>query len=91
MMEEIKSLLDLSNIIDILSSLFSRIIDGLMEFLPNSPFQALLQGMNSLPYLPILNWLFPISEIAYVTGLWLGAIAIYYVYSALLRFVRAIK
>lgn len=90
-MDAITSLLDLDNIVSILTSLFTKIIDGLLSFLPNSPFQSLLQNMNALPYLPVLNWFFPISEIAYVTGLWLGAIAIYYIYSALLRFVRAIR
>lgn len=90
-MEEIISLLQLDNIIDIISNLFTKVIDGILGLLPNSPFQALLQRMEALPYLPVLNWFIPIAEIAYVTGLWLGAIVIYYVYSALLRFVRAIK
>lgn len=90
-MEQIISLLDLDNIVDIISGIFTKIIDGILSFLPNSPFQYLLQNMSALPYLPVLNWFIPISEIAYITGLWLTAIALYYIYSALLRFVRAIK
>lgn len=90
-MEQIISLLDLDNLVNIISSLFTKIIDGILSLLPNSPFQYLLQNMTALPYLPVLNWFIPISEIAYVTGLWLIAIGLYYIYSALLRFVRAIK
>lgn len=90
-MEEILSFLDLDNIVEIFKSIFSKVIDGILQFLPNSPFQYIVQTMPGLPYLPVLNWFFPIAEIAYVTELWLTAIIIYYVYSALLRFVKAIR
>ena len=66
-MDIITALLELENIVSILTDLYTKITDGLMSYLPNSPFQSLLQNMNALPYLPVLNWFFPISEIAYVT------------------------
>lgn len=90
-MDEIISLLNLDNIVEIFKTIFSKVIDGILAFLPNSPFQYIVQNMTSLPYLPVLNWFFPIAEIAYVTELWLIAIGLYYGISALLRFVKAIR
>lgn len=90
-MESILSILDLQNVIDIIKGIFQKMFDAILSLLPNSPFQYMLQNMTALPYLPVLNWFVPVAEIVYVTSLWLVAIGIYYVYSAILRFVRAIK
>lgn len=90
-MDKIIGLLDLENIISTISGIFAKIIDAILQFLPKSPFPDMLALVSEIPYLKELNWFLPIGEMLYVTTLWLGAIAIYYIYSAMLRFVRVIK
>lgn len=90
-MENVLSFLDFENIVDIFKTIFSKVIDGILGFLPNSPFQYIVQHMTGIPYLAVLNWFFPVAEIAYVTELWLEAILLYYAVSALLRFIKAVR
>lgn len=59
-------------------------------FLPNSPFKLIDNGPIQ-PYLESINWVFPISEIIAILEAWVAAIAIFYVYQAILRWVKAIE
>lgn len=90
-MDKIISLLDFENIINTISNVFAKIIDSILQFLPKSPFPEMMALVTDIPYLKELNWFIPVAEMLYVTTLWLGAIAIYYIYSAMLRFVRVLK
>lgn len=62
----------------------------LVSLLPTSPFQGLLADMV-VPYLDSLNWVIPLGFMVNVLGLWLVAIALYYIVSIGLRWVKAIE
>lgn len=62
----------------------------IVSYLPQSPIARYLDSIGDLPYLSYLNWFIPVGSILTVCGTWLTCIAIYYLYSIILRWVRAI-
>lgn len=74
----------LSNILDMFNTLWSAII----SFLPGSPFKAIIANLSGIPYMAELNWFFPVHECVIVVEVWLTAVALYYVYSAIMRFIK---
>ncbi len=60
------------------------------SFLPHSPFTAVLDAMESLPYLNYLNWFIPVPAFIAIGELWLAAISTYYLYSIILRWIKAV-
>lgn len=67
-----------------------NIFSWVLNLLPDSPF-ALLDNSTIAPYLKSLNWVVPIDFMISTMEIWLSAIAIYYVYQAVLRWARAIS
>lgn len=68
-----------------------KLVGQLVNILPKSPFQGFIEQLRgNLPFLGYLNFFVPVQSILVVGGAWLGAIAIYYIYSAILRWVKAI-
>jgi len=59
--------------------------------LPESPFTAFISVMGNIPYLDILNWFVPITEILAVGQAWLLAITVFYIASLILNWVKAIR
>ena len=76
---------------DTILQYFNQIISWVMALLPDSPFQTITVSSDVQPYLSALNWLIPISFMLSTMELWLSAIAVYYIYQAVLRWARAIE
>lgn len=82
---------------DIFSQIWNWIC-GLLEdalawivgLLPSSPFKALDNSVIA-EYLPYINWFFPFDFVLATLQLWLVAVAGYYIYSAILRWLKTIK
>ena len=70
--------------------IFTALVALILAFLPTSPFQGVIQTISEIPYLQYLNWFFPVTECIAVLQVWLLAIATYYVYSAIMRWVKVI-
>lgn len=77
----------LNKIIDFLADKLTYI----MAWFPTSPFQRSLSYASSLPYLGYVNWFIPIGWIIDVTAAWCTIIGIYYLYSIIARWVKAIE
>lgn len=56
-----------------------------LALLPASPFTAFTDAVASVPYLDILNWFLPITEVISILQAWLVAITAFYVVQMLLR------
>lgn len=69
---------------------FLALLALVMAFLPSSPFQTVINTISNIPYLQYLNWFFPVSECIAVLEVWLAAIVIYYLYSAIMRWIKII-
>lgn len=61
-----------------------------LSCLPDSPF-TLLDNSPIKEYLGYINWFLPFDFVVATLQVWLAAIAIYYIYSAVLRWVKAIN
>lgn len=59
--------------------------------LPESPFRAFIGGIQSIPYLDVLNWFIPVSEMIAVLQAWLLAITGYYIISLIARWIKVIE
>lgn len=64
--------------------------NGLVSALPTSPFRPYLDMFSSLPYLGYLNWFIPVRTCVAIGKAWLGVIALFYVYSIVMRWVKMI-
>lgn len=70
--------------------LFNQFAAGLKDMLPTSPFRPYINQFLDLPALAWLNWFFPVGDCLKVAAAWLMAIALFYLYSIVLRWLRAI-
>lgn len=70
--------------------IFVALIAFVLAFLPTSPFQGVISTISEIPYLQYLNWFFPVTECIAVLQVWLLAVAAYYIYSAIMRWVKMI-
>jgi hypothetical protein len=66
------------------------ILTFIFGILPNSPF-TYLENSPIAQFLGIINYFVPISYFISVGEIWLTAIAIYYIYQTVLRWIKAIS
>ena len=72
-------------------SIVNKFLDTVMRLLPTSPFIRYIDALATLPYLKYLNWFIPVPSLIVIGQAWLTAIALYYIYSIVLRWIKAIK
>lgn len=72
------------------TKVFKAFATKILEVLPRSPFRQFLNDFAGIPYLGYLNWFVPVSGILKVLVAWLAAVAAYYLWSILLRWLKAI-
>ena len=80
----------MSTAINWLFEILAQVLTWVVNLLPDSPFR-LIDNSPIAPYLPIINWFIPFDFVVTTLTLWLTAIAIYYVYSVILRWVKAVE
>ena len=73
-----------------LSDVFGGFTSALIQLFPRSPFKAWLQAAHNIPALSVLNYFLPISQMIAIMQLWLVAVALFYLYSVIARWVKLI-
>lgn len=76
--------------LDWMSSIFDSFAGSLKNVLPTSPFSQFIKQFGDLPYLGWVNWFVPIGPALNILTVWLAAIAVFYIYSIALRWLKAI-
>lgn len=76
--------------IDSFLGVVNGIADSLVGILPVSPFRPYLDMFSSLPYLGYLNWFLPVGTCVTIGASWLAVIAMFYIYSIIMRWVKMI-
>lgn len=71
-------------------ALFAGLLALVMAFLPASPFSTVIDSFSNIPYLAYLNWFFPVGECISVLEAWCAVVIIYYLYSAIMRWIKII-
>lgn len=77
-------MLDMKNLLD-------KFLQGVLSLFPLSPFQPVIQELGSLPYLGYINWFVPIGDFVKIGTVWLVAIAAYYAWSVIARWIKLIS
>lgn len=75
---------------DFLFDFVNTIVEGLLSFLPDSPFAEFITSISELPYLSYLNWFVPVGTFIAIGTAWLVAIGVFYIYQAILRWAKVI-
>lgn len=70
---------------------FIELTNMLLSFLPDSPFQAVIESIGSIPWLGYVNYFIPVSEMVAIGEAWLTAIVVFYAYQGVMRFVNMIE
>lgn len=76
---------------DAFNEIFNSFANSLASVLPRSPFSQFLSQFENLPFLGFLNWFIPIGTCIDILLAWLSAIALFYLYSIALRWLKAIS
>lgn len=73
-----------------MQTLVQKLGRKILALLPLSPFRSFIDSWQAPQYLGWLNWFFPVSTIITILNLWLAAIALFYLYSIIMRWVKII-
>lgn len=73
-----------------MTQLINKFGNFLITVLPTSPFQPYIKEVASLPYLNYLNWFIPVGTFIKIGKAWLSAVALFYLYSIVMRWVKMI-
>lgn len=74
-----------------MSELLGAFLNKILNLFPMDPFREPINKLANLPYLGYLNWFVPVSEMIAIGMLWLAAIALYYVWSVVARWIKLIQ
>lgn len=66
-------------------------VASLLSWLPASPFADTIVALQDSQGLGWLSWFFPVHDALALTAKWIAAIALYYLASIALRWVKAIE
>lgn len=76
--------------LDWFMELLNKFASTILSVLPKSPVKQILNSVGKPKWLEYLNWFIPVSAILDMLVIFLSAITIYYLYSIILRWVKAI-
>lgn len=71
--------------------LVEQFLDWVLGLLPGSPFVKYIDLIAGNPYLNMLNYFVPIGTFVAIGQAWLLAVGGYYLYSIILRWIRAVE
>lgn len=72
-------------------SLLNMVLNGIFSFLPKSPFLGVMEYIDEIPYLEYICYFVPVTEIVAITTAWISAVAVFYVYQIILRWIKAVS
>lgn len=74
-----------------MKNLLDRFLQAVLSLFPLSPFREVTEELGNLPYLGYINWFVPIGDFVKIGTVWLAAIAAYYAWSIIARWIRLIS
>ncbi len=69
----------------------TKFLDWVLGLLPASPFVAYIDALERVPFLSYLNYFVPVSSFVAIGEAWLVSVGLFYLYSIILRWIRAIE
>ena len=74
-----------------MKQMLDALLSVLLHLLPLSPFADAIANLTQLPYLAYLNYFVPVGTFIKIGEAWLAAIALFYLYSVLARWIKLIE
>lgn len=74
--------------LDWMKEILDKLLHVVLSLFPTSPFLPVIEAIESLPYLGYINWVLPIGDFLKIGSLWLAAIAVYYAWMVVARWVK---
>lgn len=74
-----------------IGDLIDDLLIKILSILPDSPFTYLQKYAYVYKYIQYINWIIPVNFIISTLETWLVAVAIYYIYQLVLRWLKAIE
>lgn len=68
----------------------AEVLDSLTGLLPKDPFREYISAISNSQGIGWLNWFVPVAAIQKVVSAWLLAIALYYIYMMIMRWIKLI-
>lgn len=81
----------LNNAKDWLTNLLNELQSVIFALLPDSPFIYITMPEEIKKILGYINWVIPFYMIGNTLMVWSGAIAVYYAYQTILRWIKSIQ
>lgn len=77
--------------IKFMKEILDKLLSVILSLLPLSPFADAIDNLSKLPYLGYLNYFVPVGTCLKIGTAWLAAIALFYLYSVLARWIKLIE
>lgn len=74
-----------------MKEILDKLLSVILHLLPLSPFADAIDSLTQLPYLAYLNYFVPINTFIKIGEAWLAAIALFYLYSVVARWIKLIE
>lgn len=71
-------------------NLVSALLNAVLGLLPRSPFASWIDSFSPPAWIGWLNWFFPVGRCMAIMAVWLVAVALYYAYSIILRWIKVV-
>lgn len=74
-----------------MKQMLDKLLSVILSLLPLSPFADAIDSLTQLPYLGYLNYFIPVGTCIKIGEAWLAAIALFYLYSVVARWIKLIE
>lgn len=74
-----------------MKEMLDKLLSVILSLLPLSPFAPVIANLEQLPHLGYINYFVPIGTFLRIGEAWLAAIAIFYLYSVVARWIKLIE
>ena len=77
--------------IKFMKEMLDKLLAVIVSLLPLSPFADAIDSLAQVPYLGYINYFIPVGTCLKIGTAWLSAIALFYLYSVLARWIKLIE
>lgn len=77
--------------IKFMKEILDKLLAAILALLPLSPFAGFIDSLEAVPYLGYINYFIPVGAMLKIGTAWLSAIALFYLYSVLARWIKLIE
>ena len=74
-----------------MKEILDKFLTLIISLLPLSPFAGYIDKLEELPYLGYLNYFVPVGTCLKIGAAWLSAIALFYLYRVVARWIKLIE